>query len=72
MKNILLATAIALSSVVAFSGASQAASTVTTIRKVEHHRPMMHNRHRHQDCYVKKTKHRSHGRVVVEKTRICR
>lgn len=57
MKNLILASALALASVVAVSATSEAAP--------------MHHRH-HQHCYMKKVKHRVHGHWVVRSVRVCR
>ncbi|MFT3998850.1 MAG: hypothetical protein QM684_01365 [Rhizobium sp.] len=56
MKSLLLASAIALASVVAVSAPSQAAPF---------------HRH-HHDCVVKPVKHKVHGHWVVRKERVCR
>ncbi len=57
MKNVLLASAIALVSAVAVSAPSQAAPF---------------HRHHHHHCIVKAVKHKVHGHWVVRKERICR
>ncbi|NKJ05451.1 MULTISPECIES: hypothetical protein [Rhizobium] len=57
MKNLILASALALASVVAVSAPSEAAP--------------MHHRHHHH-CYMKKVKHRVHGHWVIRKERVCR
>ncbi|WP_186450783.1 hypothetical protein [Rhizobium tropici] len=57
MKNLLLASAIALASVVAVSAPSQAAPF---------------HRHHHRDCFVKTVKHKVHGHWVIRKERVCR
>jgi hypothetical protein len=71
MKNLLIAAAIAVTSVVSFAPASFADTvTVTT-----HERPMHRGWHRHpprRHCWVKTVKVREHGRVIVRKTRVCR
>lgn len=56
MKNLFLASAIALVSVVAVSAPSQAAP---------------YHRH-HHNCVVKNVKHKVHGHWVVRKERVCR
>ncbi|CAN7694598.1 hypothetical protein PMI07_004719 [Rhizobium sp. CF080] len=76
MKNLLIASALAISSILTVAGPSNAASvTITTNERVaprhtvrEVYRP---HRPRH-DCMVKKVKTRYHGRVVVKTTRVCR
>ena len=59
MKNLLLASALALASVFAVSAPSEAA-------------PMHHRHHHHHHCYMKKVKHKVHGRWVVRNVRVCR
>jgi hypothetical protein len=74
MKHIMLATMLATATLLSSGIPSQAASvTVTT---TDHHvrphhgwRPM-HRVAKH--CYTKTEKIRSHGRVVVKETRVCR
>jgi len=58
MKNLILASAVALASVFAVSAPSEAAP--------------MHRHHHHHHCYMKKVKHRVHGHWVVRKVRVCR
>jgi hypothetical protein len=72
MKNIILASAIAFSSLVAVSAPSFAASTTVVVKRVENDRPVTRSTYRHGDCYVKTVKYRSHGKVVVRKTKVCR
>ncbi len=57
MKNLFLASAVALASIVAISTPSQAAP---------------YHRHHHRDCVVKTVKHKVHGHWVVRKERVCR
>jgi hypothetical protein len=60
MKNLIIASAVALASVFAVSAPSEAA-------------PMHHHRHHHHHrCHMKRVKHRVHGRWVVRKVRVCR
>ncbi|NTJ64214.1 hypothetical protein G6M50_34620 [Agrobacterium rhizogenes] len=60
MKNLILASAVAVASVFAVSVPSEAA-------------PMHHRHyHHHHHCYMKKVKHRVHGRWVVRRVRVCR
>ncbi|MFS8048024.1 hypothetical protein [Rhizobium sp. BR 314] len=61
MKNLFLASAIALASIVAVSTPSQAAPF---------HRH--HHHHHRNDCVVKTVKHKVHGHWVVRKERVCR
>lgn len=56
MKNLILASAVALASFVAVSTPSQAAQF---------------HRH-HHDCFVKTVKHKVHGHWVIRKERVCR
>jgi hypothetical protein len=61
VKNVLIATTIAISSFVGFGGSANAAS--------------MHEMHRspkHEHCVVRVVKHRVHGHMVVNKERVCR
>ncbi|MGG6893640.1 MULTISPECIES: hypothetical protein [Rhizobium] len=59
MKNLLLASALALASVFAVSVPSEAA-------------PMYHRHHHHHHCQMKKVKHKVHGHWVVRNVRVCR
>ena len=72
MKNIMLASAIALSSLLAVSAPSLAANTTVIVQRVDHHRPVARSAYRHRDCFVKTEQHRFHGKIVVRKTRVCR
>ncbi|MBZ5760070.1 MULTISPECIES: hypothetical protein [Rhizobium] len=71
MRNLIIAAAIAVTSIVSFAPASYA-DTVTTVTTRERpmHRGWHHPPRRH--CYVKVTKVRHHGQLVVRKTRVCR
>jgi len=72
MKNLLIASALALTSVLPFTSQTQAASvTVTTTERAapRHH---VRERHHRQHCTVKKVETRHHGKVVVKTTRVCR
>ncbi|MGF9565582.1 hypothetical protein [Neorhizobium sp. JUb45] len=74
MKNVLLAAAIAVSSILPFAASSEAASvTVRTVERVDH-RGGHHARPRHhrEKCVVKKVRTQHHGRTVVRTTRVCR
>ncbi len=85
MKNLLLAAAIAVSSILPFATPSEAASvTVRTVERVDHrgghrvdhrhgHRERhMRPRHHRERCVVKKVRTHHHGRTVVRTTRVCR
>jgi hypothetical protein len=61
MKNLILASAVAVASIFAVSSPSEAAPM--------HHR---HYHRHHNHCYMKKVKHRVHGRWVVRRVRVCR
>ena len=63
MKNLILASAIALTSIIGFSLPSQAETFRHAVRHILPHR---------QTCVVKVIKERIHGRMVVTKKRICR
>ncbi|KAA1176713.1 hypothetical protein FP026_26290 [Rhizobium tropici] len=63
MKNLFLASAVALASVFTFSVPSEAAPM--------HHRHY-HRHHYHHHCYMKKVRHKVHGRWVVRRVRVCR
>jgi Ni/Co efflux regulator RcnB len=72
MKNLLIASALAVASILPTTAQSQAASvTVTTTERTvpRHH---VRERHHRQHCTVKKMKTRHHGKVIVETTRVCR
>ncbi|WP_112795631.1 hypothetical protein [Rhizobium sp. SYY.PMSO] len=62
MKNLFLASAVALASFFAVSAPSEAAPM--------HHRHYHH--HYHHNCHMKTVKHRVHGHWVVRKVRVCR
>jgi hypothetical protein len=62
MKNLVLASAIAITSFASFSAPSQAATVKHIIQHMGHR----------QTCVVKVVKQRVHGRMVVTKKRICR
>ena len=81
MKNLLLAAAIAVSSILPFASASEAASvTVRTVERVDHRVDHRHGhrdrhvrpRHHRERCVVKKVRTHHHGRTVVRTTRVCR
>jgi len=73
MKNLILAAAMALTSLVPLASVAEAASMHTTVEVVDHRPGHRAERPRHRrDCYTKTVKHREHGRVVVRKTRVCR
>ncbi|MBB6489156.1 hypothetical protein [Rhizobium lusitanum] len=59
MKNLFLASAIALASIVAVSTPSQAS-------------PFHRHHHHRNNCVVKTVKHKVHGHWVVRKERVCR
>jgi hypothetical protein len=69
MKNIIVATAIAIASVVAYAPSSFA-DTVTVAARHNDHRNYHRPNHRH--CFTKTVKSYHHGRVVYAKKRICR
>ncbi len=70
MKNLIIAAAIAVTSVVSFAPASYADTVTVTTHERPMHRGWHHAPRRH--CTVKTTKFRHHGRLVVRKTRVCR
>lgn len=86
MKNLVLAAVIAVSSILPFATASEAASvTVRTVERVDHrgdyhrvdhrHGHRGHHarpRHHREKCVVKKVRTHHHGRTVVRTTRVCR
>ncbi|QND52332.1 hypothetical protein HB779_10720 [Phyllobacterium sp. 628] len=82
MKNLIIATAIALTSLVAFNAPSQAApltgtlaqtvDTQTQVVKVDHRRGWRHHRHWNRRCFVRTERHRHHGRVIIRRVRVCR
>lgn len=69
MKNLILAAAIAVTSIVSFAPASYADTII-----VRHDRPVHRGWHHppRRHCFVKTVKIRDHGRWVVRKTRVCR
>lgn len=77
MKNLILAAAMALTSLVPLASVAEAAPREMSVQVIDHrsdHRPgprAERQRHR-RDCYTKTVKHREHGRVVIRKTRVCR
>ncbi len=62
MKNLILASAVAVASVFALSVPSEAAPM--------HHRH--YHQHHHHHCHVKKVKRKVHGRWVIRHVRVCR
>ena len=70
MKSLIIASALAISSVLAFAPASFADTVTVTTSHHDMHRDW-HRPHGH-DCYTKTVRAHHHGRVVVEKTRVCR
>ncbi len=72
MKNLLLASALAVACVLPL--ASQSLADTVTVTTTERTVPRHHVRERHHrsDCMVKKVKTRHHGKVVVKTTRVCR
>lgn len=93
MKNIILAVAIGLSSLVGLSAPSQAASPmvvdiqsnsmVTEVQyrhdrrhdrrydRRDHRRDHRYDRRHNRNCFMRATKHRYHGRIVVRRERVC-
>ena len=72
MKNLLIASALSLASILPLASQSQAASvTVTTTERTapRHH---IRERHHRSHCTVKEVKTRHHGKVVIKTTRVCR
>ncbi len=72
MKNLFIASALALTSILPFTSQTHAASvTVTTTERAapRHH---VRERHHRPHCTVKKVETRHHGKVVVKTTRVCR
>jgi hypothetical protein len=59
MRNIILASALALAATLSTGVAARAEDT-----------PMMHKMH-HQHCMMKTVKHRDHGHWVMKKMRVC-
>jgi hypothetical protein len=76
MKNFLLASLIAASAVFSVNLPAQAAGiTVTTTERVvapRHHKPQYRHHMVRHHCYTKTVKHHRHGRLIVEKVRVCR
>lgn len=83
MKNLIVASAFAISSLLAFAGPSQAQSASITIttheagpRHYRHwHRPRHYVRDIHRPrhgCLVKKVRSYRHGELLTRTTRICR
>ncbi len=74
MKNLVLASAMALASLLSVAPQSQAASvTVTTTeRSAPRYAQRYHHERMRHDCRVKKVKTYRNGHVVVKTTRVCR
>lgn len=74
MKNLLLATMIALPSMMAFNAPSQAAPSSGTLVQNVDYRPGYKHHHRrpNRDCVVRTEKQRVNGRIVLRKVRVCR
>jgi len=87
MKSLILATAIALTSLMAFNAPSEAAplsvplvqttspsgTTGSVVQNVDY-RPgyRRHYRRWNRHCFVRTERHRVHGRIIVRKVRVCR
>jgi hypothetical protein len=69
MRNIIVATALALTSVFAYAPSSFADSVTVTTKHTDNRN--WHGHH-HRNCYTKTVKSYHHGRVVVTKKRVCR
>ncbi|PSJ61551.1 hypothetical protein C7I85_10945 [Mesorhizobium soli] len=63
MKNIVLASILAIASAISFGIPAQAGTTVRTYHGHYHGRP---------HCYVKKVRYYKHGRVYYRSVRVCR
>ena len=78
MKNLVLASAMAIASVFSFAAPSMAQSvTVTTTeraapRYMQRHAQRYEHRRVQQDCRVKRVKTIRHGQTVIKETRVCR
>ncbi len=77
MKNFLLASIIAASAAFSVNVPAQAASTTVTTTTTErmvtrHHKPYYRHHMVRHHCYTKLVKHHRHGRLIVEKVRVCR
>jgi len=79
MRNLVLASIVALTASVSFGAAAQAAGVTVTIGDRDHHRhPQVVHRvfrdhhRRGRDCFTKKVVTHRHGRRMVEKTKVCR
>jgi hypothetical protein len=81
MKNLIIATTIALTSLVAFNAPSQAApfsgtlaQSAETVAQNVDYRPgyRHHNRKWNRHCFVRTERHRVHGRIIIKKVRVCR
>ncbi|MGO4451898.1 hypothetical protein AB4Y96_23510 [Phyllobacterium sp. TAF24] len=81
MKNLIIATTIALTSLVAFNAPSQAApfaatlagNTATEVQNVDYRPGYRHNQRKwNRNCFVRTERHRVHGRIVIKKVRVCR
>lgn len=87
MKNLVLATAIALTSLVAFNAPSEAAplsvpliqttgpagTTGSLVQNVDY-RPGYRRHHRrwNRHCFVRTERRRVHGRIIIRRVRVCR
>lgn len=75
MKNLIMASVIALASTFVVAAPSSAASVTITTTERDHYRPhykpVEHRRHHRVACFTKKTKSYHHGRMVVTTKRVC-
>jgi len=65
MKNLVLASTVAVASALSFGVPAQAATVV-------YHTPHYGHRYVGPHCYVKRVRHYSHGRVWYKNVRVCR
>ncbi|RWX81724.1 hypothetical protein EPK99_05560 [Neorhizobium lilium] len=75
MKNLVLASVMAVASLFSVTSQSQAASvTVTTTERSapRHMQPRYTHERMRRDCRVKKVKTFRHGQMIVKETRVCR
>ncbi len=78
MKNLILSSVLAVSSLFAVAAPSYADTVTVTTTQRSMDRPMHRDEYRPRhhrvarDCFVKKVRTHHHGRVVVKETRVCR
>lgn len=78
MRKLALATIVALAATLTAGTVTEAAADTLVIRHVERHYDRDHRhgwryeRHHARHCFTRKVRIHRHGRVIIERTRVCR